>query len=103
MPEEHVRLAVQLYHVHVIHELRDGSQLFKTMRNQLQHPRPSIHVAMLSLVALVDSDIPFNFDTSTANDLIEEEAKKDTGDPQSSLFGKTDDPVMAKLLKHLYM
>lgn len=99
MSEEHVRLAVQLYHV--IHGLRDGdSQLFKTTRNQLQHPRPSIDVAVLTLAALVD-EVPFNFDLSTASILIEQEGTKDTGGPQSSLFGLTDDPGMAELLKHL--
>lgn len=99
MSEEHVRLAVQLYHV--IHGLRDGdSQLFKTTRNQFQHPRPSAHVAVLALAALVD-EVPFKFDFRTANILIEQEAKKDTGDPQSSLFGQTDDIGMAELLKHL--
>jgi hypothetical protein len=102
MPEERVQLAVQLYHV--IHELRDGDyQLFKTTRNQLQHPRPSIEVAMLALIALgvADSNIPFDFDTSTANDLIKGEAEKDTGIPQSSLFGKKDDPALAELLEYL--
>jgi len=102
MSEECVRLAVQLYHV--IHGLRDGdSQLFKTKRNQLQHPRPSIHAAALALAALVDhvDDVPFNFDFSTASTLIDQEATKDTGDPQSSLFGQTDDPGMAELLKYL--
>jgi len=100
MPEDRVQLAVQLYHV--IHKLRDGdSQRFKTTWNQLQHPRPSIGVAMLALIALTDSNIPFDFDTSTANDLIKAEAEKDTGIPQSSLFGKKDDPALAELLEYL--
>ena len=102
MPEKNVRLAIQLYHV--MHERRDddGSQLFKTTRNRRQHPRPSVVVAKLSLVALVDSlEIPFNFDTSTANELIEEESKKDSGDPESSLFGQMDDPRMMELVNHL--
>lgn len=98
MSEERVRLAVQLYYV--IHGLDGDSQLFKTTRNQLHHPRPSVHAAVLALAALVD-EVPFNFDLRTANILIEQEAIKDTGDPQSSLFGRTDDPGMTELLKHL--
>lgn len=101
MPEKNVRLAIQLYHV--IHELRDGDfQLFKTTRNRLQHPRPSVFVAKASLAALVESlEIPFNLDTGTADELIEEESKKDSGDPESSLFGKADDPRMLELFNYL--
>jgi hypothetical protein len=100
MPDERVRLAIQLYCV--IHELRDGDfPLFKTTRNQLQHPRPSAYLALLSL-SLLEGEVPFEFDPDhIANILIEQEAMKDTGDPQSSLFGQTHDPAMVELLKHL--
>ena len=95
-----MRLAIQLYCV--IHELRDGDfPLFKTTRNQLQHPRPSAYLALLSL-SLLEGEVPFEFDPDhIANILIEQEAMKDTGDPQSSLFGQTHDPAMVELLKHL--
>ena len=99
MSQERVQLAVQLYHV--IHELRDDNfQLLKTTWNQLQHPRPSIHVAARALIALVDQ-VPFDFDFNTAANLIDQEVTKDTGDPQSSLFGQTDGPGMAELLMYL--
>jgi hypothetical protein len=55
---------------------------------------------VLTLAALVD-DVPFNFDLSTANIFIEQEKMKDMDNSQSSLFGKTDDPWMAELVKHL--
>jgi len=98
LSQEHVQLAVQLYHI--IHALQDGVQLFKTTWNQLQHPQPSTVVALLALIDL-DGQLPFDFDCSMANCLIEQEAMKDTGDYQSSLFGNADDPAMAEFLEYM--